>query len=332
MNHEGEAVYPPITVGVKNPRLNSQGLNNIQEVVCAQLLRRAGHRRADHRLHHIHAHGSTFQPGAVVHHHGHLAGAKPVQGGFGDPGGDHGFTVQLFLREGLQIAHGSHNHMGVLYRLMQRATNELLAHAVNRCFVQCFNKLDCRGAEGHRSRQRGIGFQLAKGGKQSRYAEIQIGIGKKQVIGVFRQRLGNSVTGLAIQKQHPGVVKKVPQLCLGMAHRPLLQDTSEAGTGRHRLVGNAGFQPGSVRMFQLFTAHLVVIVNHAQANGISLPANRIQHGFGTFQVAIRAHPNNPEWLFQKRGFQFVIVFRRSLADTNDRFHGGHPCCFVLQSV
>ena len=330
MNHEGETVYPPVTVWVQNPRLNSQGLNNVQEVVCAQLLRRAGQCRAYHRLHHIHAHGPTFQPGAVVHHHGHFAGAKPVQGGFGDPGGDHGFTVQLFLREGFQISHGTHNHMRILHRLMQRTANQLFAHAVNRRFVQCFNELDRRGAEGHRSRQRGIGFQLAQGGKQSRYAEIQIGIGKKQVVGVFRQRLGNSVAGLAIQKQYPGVVKKVPQLCLRMAHRPFLQDTPEAGTRRHRLVGNAGLQPGRVGMFQLFTAHLVVIVNHAQANGICLPTNRIQHGFGTFQVAIRTNPNDPEWLFQKRGFQFVIVFRRSLADTNDRFHGGHPCCYVMQ--
>ena len=175
--------------------------------------------------------------------------------------------------------------------------------------MQSFNELDRRRTEGYRSSKRGIGFELTQGSQQSRYAKIQVGIGKKQVIGVFRQRLGNSVAGLAVQKQYPGVVKKVPQLSLCMAYRPFLQDTPEAGTGRHRFVRNTGLKASRVRMFQLLTAHLVVIVNHAQTNGIGLPANGIQHRLGTFQVAIRAYPNNPEWLFQKCGFQFVIVFR-----------------------
>ena len=75
-------------------------------------------------------------------------------------------------------------------------------------------------------------------------------------------------------------------------------------------------------MFKLLAAHLVVVVDHAQADGISLCANRIENSLGPIKIAIGAHSHHAKRMAQKFGFQLIVILRRSLADADDGFHGG----------
>src|SRR5690554_7466424 len=77
MDYKGEPVYTAVAIGVQNPRFHPEPIDYIEKVICAQLLRSSGQRCADHRLHNVHPHWPTFQPGAVVHHHGDFPGTEP---------------------------------------------------------------------------------------------------------------------------------------------------------------------------------------------------------------------------------------------------------------
>ena len=100
----------------------------------------------------------------------------------------------------------------------------------------------------------------------------------------------------------------MPQPGLGVAHRPLLENTPQACAGCDRLIRNAGLKPGGVRVFKLLPAHLVVVVNHAQADGVCLGVHRFQYRFRPGQITVCADADNPERLAQKLSFQIVIVF------------------------
>src|SRR5690554_7128310 len=108
---------------------------------------------------------------------------------------------------------------------------------------------------------------------------------------MFRQRLGNAETGLAVEEQNAGIVEKMAQFGLGMAHRPFLQNTPQASTGSDGLVRHTGFQPRGIRVLKLLPPYLVMVVDHAQADGICLFTHRIQNGLGTVQVTIAPHPD-----------------------------------------
>src|SRR5690554_7699072 len=76
---------------------------------------------------------------------------------------------------------------------------------------------------------------------------------------MFRQRLGNAETGLAVEEQNAGIVEKMAQFGLGMAHRPFLQNTPQASTGSDGLVRHTGFQPRGIRVLKLFPPYLVMV-------------------------------------------------------------------------
>ena len=124
---------------------------------------------------------------------------------------------------------------------------------------------------------------------------------------MFRQRLGNAETGLAVEEQNAGIVEKMAQFGLGMAYGPFLENAPKTGPGGDGLVRHTGFQTRGIRVLKLLPPYLVMVVDHAQADGICLFTHRIQNGLGTVQVAIAPHPDNAEVLAQKTGFKLVVV-------------------------
>ena len=85
----------------------------------------------------------------------------------------------------LQVSNSRHNHVGFGHRMMQRTFNKTLSKAVQRCAQNGLNGFHRRRPEHNRRGQRGVGFQLFQGRKQPRYAEIGVGVGKKQIFSVF---------------------------------------------------------------------------------------------------------------------------------------------------
>ena len=296
MNNKRKPVNPTVTIRIQDSRFDTEALDNIQIVIRAQLIRCSGERRTDHRLHHIHANGAPLQPGAVVHHHGNLAGAHPVQGSLGNPGGDDGLAIQFLLRKVLQVSDGTDNDMGLGHCVMKRPFHQVLTQSIQRRSENGLHRFHGRRPEHDGCGQRGIGFQLFQGGQQPGHAEIHVRIGEQQVFSVFRQRPGNSITGLSVHEKHAGIVEKMPQFGLGMAYGPFLQDRPQPCTCCHGLVRHTGLKASGIRVFKLLPAHLIVIVHHAQADGIGLMMYRLQNGLGPRQIAVCANSDNPERL------------------------------------
>ena len=124
----------------------------------------------------------------------------------------------------------------------------------------------------------------------------------------------------------------MPELRLGMTHSPFLQDSPQPGTGGYRLIRHTGLKAGSIRVFKLLPAHLVMIVYHAQTDGICLRMHGLQNRLGPGKIAFRTDPDNPERLPKKRRLDIIIVLTRSLADADNGFHiqvFPFSCCYFV---
>ena len=119
MNNKRKPVHPTVAIRIQDSRLNTETLDNIQIIVRSQLIRCSGERGADHRLHHIHAQGSAFQPWTVVNDHGNPAGPHPVERRVSNPRSYDGLAIQLFLREMLQVSDGAYDHVGIGHGMVQ---------------------------------------------------------------------------------------------------------------------------------------------------------------------------------------------------------------------
>src|SRR5690554_4108532 len=121
------------------------------------------------------------------------------------------------------------------------------------------------------------------------------------------------------------------QFGLGMAHGPFLEDAPKPGPSGDGLIRHTGFQTRGIRVLKLLPPYLVMVVDHAQANGICLLTHRIQNGLGPIEVAIGPYSHDTEFLVQKPGFQLVIVFGRALTYTENGFHDSLPLLFCSLS-
>lgn len=82
-------------------------------------------------------------------------------------------------------------------------------------------------------------------------------------------------------------------------------------------------------MLNPFPPDLVVIVHHAQPDGIGLTLNRIEQRVRPIQAAVRPDPHDPDIVPQKFRFQLIVLLGGSLADTHHRFHKPMPRLLLL---
>ena len=171
----------------------------------------------------------------------------------------------------------------------------------------------------------GIQFQGPQRLQDARGAELQHRIGEGQVVGVFRHDGGQAVIGRTGEKQHLGIIEKLVQLRLGGAQRPLLHDFPQARAGAHQGIPGRLLQGRGVLLSKVIGPHPVVVVHHAQPDGIDLVAPLPDQVLGRLEIIVGTDTLHLELVAQEAGPEFRVQARGAQADAGDAFHKQFPC-------